>query len=484
MKRNGKISLIALLMAVITTVMFGSAMVYADDAGKWVTGDFHNHTYLTDGSHTEEEVFSNTFDKFNLDWIANSEHGGTSKKTPFGVKLSSPVWRWQSLFDSYTVLSYMRWKYSDKEILQGLEWNVPTHEHASVGILADSAKPISDFEYVFDQSDTDTSRTIEGLPKLNKTHADAVAAAKYLEDAYKYTSYYIMNHPSRQLKFSAADIRDFNNAAPDVAIGIEGIPGHQREADRGGYGGDDLKAKTYGGADYMIARVGGLWDSLLGEGRHFWTFINSDFHDTPGDFWPGEYSKNYTYVTGDGYQGIIDGLRSGNNFAVEGDLINALDFNAQGNNSTAVMGQTLSVNKNNTVKITIRFKSPAKNNNGDAVSVDHIDLIAGTVTEKAAPGTPEYSKDTNDTTRVIATFTKNQWKLDSNGYYSVTYTTDKLSTDKYYRLRGTNLARGVQNETDAEGNPLCDDLMGKNDASKAYKDMWFYSNPIFVSINK
>lgn len=484
-KRTAIIFTVMLITSIVTAMAAFADSNGTSAAGKWVTGDFHTHTYLTDGSHTEEEVLSNAFGKYNLDWMANAEHGGTSKNTPFGVKLDNPVWRWTTLPQSYTVLSYLSWKYPNNTLIQGLEWNVPSHEHASVGIIANSAAPISNFEYVFDGGDKDTSRTLDGLPKINSTHADAVAGAKYLEDAYKNTSYFILNHPSRALTFTASSIRDFNNAAPDVAFGMEGIPGHQKEATRGGYGydkgADTYKARTYGGADYMIAKVGGLWDSLLGEGRHFWTFINSDFHDNvSGDFWPGEYAKDYTYVTGNNQQAIVDGLRSGNSFAVEGDLINSLDFKVQGNGSSATMGQTLTVNKDSSVTVTIRFKSPEKNNNGDKIAVDHVDLISGNVTEKAKPGTDAYNKDTNETTKVVATFTKKQWHLDSDGYYSVTYT-DKADTAKYYRLRGTNNAPNTLNETDAAGNPLIDDLVGPNDASNAYKDLWFYSNPIFVS---
>ena len=35
---------------------------------------------------------------------------------------------------------------------------------------------------------------------------------------------------------------------------------------------------VYGGVDAMVAQVGGVRDALLGEGRHFWNFSNSDIH--------------------------------------------------------------------------------------------------------------------------------------------------------------------------------------------------------------
>jgi hypothetical protein len=51
----------------------------------------------------------------------------------------------------------------------------------------------------------------------------------------------------------------------------------------------------------------------------------------------------------------------------------------------------------------------------------------------------------------------------------------------YFRLRGSNQGLNVNNETDRAGNPLPDSLMGANTAAKAFADLWFYSNPVFVA---
>ncbi len=475
----------------LSLIAAGNAQAAA--VGKWLSGDLHNHTWLTDGNYTEQEVVYHAFEQYKLDWMANSEHGGMSKNDPWGHPFPSPVWRWITLsFYSYPIIEDLRLDYPKRLIVQGLEWNVPTHEHASVGIVADEPVSISDFEYRFDGADADTSRAGEGLDKHNVTHADAVAALKWLQDIYTKTSYFVINHPSRKLKYSVSDIRDFNNAAPDVAFGLEGFPGHQKAAARGEYGngpykdqnGTDItyKARTYGGADYMMAKVGGLWDALLGEGRKFWVFVNSDFHAVANDFWPGEYAKTYTFVADKIYEAIVDGLRSGNSFAVQGDLIRALDFQAKGGSSPATMGQTLTVKKGQSVTVTIKYKSPLTNNNGDAVEVDHVDLIAGEIKGKTEPGTPEYAKDTNETTKVIKRFTTKGRKTGKDGWISLTYVVKAPQKDTYLRLRGTNLGLRVPNETDAQGNPLMDDLMGPNNAEKAYKDLWFYSNPIFLHV--
>ena len=493
------------------------------DKGRWMAGDFHTHTWLTDGVHTQADVVAHAFGGsyqsngstvkvpgFGLDWMANSEHGGAGNRNPEGLNwpastvfLGNPsagnMWRWQSLRDySYPLISLLRIVYPRKMIVQGYEWNVPTHEHASVGIVGASeaaGSAVARHEYLFDASDTGTtSDSILGVTgKVANSHVKAVAGAAWLQANYLRSSYFLLNHPSRKLLYSVADIRDFNNAAPDVAFGFEGLPGHQKEPYRGGYGNNlgvnTYKARTYGGADYMVAKVGGLWDSLLGEGRHFWTFVNSDFHSSAADadFYPGEYAKSYTFVANRKDDGryspeeLVAGLRSGNSFAVEGGLIDALEFTAEYRDSEANMGQDLELTRpGGDVKIKIRFKSPAVNAHGDHPRVDHIDLIAGEITGKVAGGrtNPAYLADTNPTTQVIKTFSAGDWEHE-DGWNTIVYRVKGVNKDTYFRLRGTNLAPDTANETDPAGNPLVD-LDGANTVPVAWSDLWFYSNPIFV----
>ena len=116
------------------------------DTGRWLAGDFHNHTYLTDGSNVPDQIFAHAF-QFGLDWIANSEHGGAFSHNSEGqswptdtVFLGSPpiekMWRWQSIWQySYPLVAKARTTWPDKLIVQGYEWNVPGHDHASVAIV-------------------------------------------------------------------------------------------------------------------------------------------------------------------------------------------------------------------------------------------------------------------------------------------------------------------------------------------------------------
>jgi hypothetical protein len=194
----------------------------------------------------------------------------------------------------------------------------------------------------------------------------------------------------------------------------------------------------------------------------------------------GEYSLNE----------IADGLRSGNVYFVHGDLISHLEFMARSRFQAASMGGELIIKdrrwSREPLVLTIKFKSPSVNNNGDSPVVDHVDLIAGEIKGKVDPSSPDYTKATNETTKVIATFTADDWRVDRDGYKIITYRIDDLDKSMYFRLRGTNLARNTPFETDAEGNPLADALVTQNlridGAEEAWADLWFYSNPIFVYV--
>lgn len=567
---------------VIIPLMLGlgsssNAAAGPEPSGQWLSGDFHQHTYYTDGSTTFDFVMQKS-DEFGLDWWANSEHGGSRNRNgdgDFWDSLVPPVtilgdvassgghrvmWRWQSLRDFvFPDILETRTTYPDKRIFSGLEWNVPGHEHCSTGIVAEDASAISAFEYQFDKSDRDTSRTGEETPygtltKMNgrtpdqssgKTeglarHADAVAACAWMQEQYKNgeidNGWIIFAHIERAgvFKTESSDggynvehFRDFNNAAPDVCFGFEGAPGHQVNNDRGF--GNTVTCDTagvctstdfggsYGGVGYYTAKVGGLWDALLGEGRRWFNYANSDYHSyyTEGgdDFYPGEYQRTWVYakVTDRdrkySLNEIADGLRSGNAYFVHGDLINHLQFETRSRLRHTVMGGELHIRDwrwfREPLVLTIKFKSPETNHcevDGTYISscaqpvVDHIDLIAGKITGKVDPASQDYTKATNETTKVIATFTKKDWRTDREGYKVITYRIRDLDESMYFRLRGTNLACNTPSETGPETelpsadycSPLADKLatqnLGIDGAQEAWNDLWFYSNPIFVYV--
>lgn len=118
--------------------------------------------------------------------------------------------------------------------------------------------------------------------------------------------------------------------------------------------------------------------------------------------------------------------------------------------------------------------------------MDHIDLIAGEIAGKISPDSPDYTKATNETARVIATFSRPDFRVDKEGWSHPA--PGAREKDMYFRLRGTNLVPNTPYETDAEGNPLPDYLvtynLGIDGAEEAWRDLWFYSNPIFDKVTE
>jgi hypothetical protein len=506
---------------------------------RYVAGDFHQHATYTDGSYSFGFQMSRN-NQFGLDWWANSEPGGAFNRfgrisgtgadprgtnvtwaaagvTPQGNNLSGGnMWRWQSIRDySFADVLTVRTNYPTKMIVQGYEWNVPGvrvsgagvsqgHEHCSLGSVAGELGPIpnanavAQFEYQFDMNDADTSADNGmGWTKsawANNSDAKMLEAAAWLQTNYGTTSWLVPAHPERKAAWNAATFRKLNDVAPSVAFGFESMPGHQKSPNRGEYVSSSVGGGTYGGCGNYAAKVGGLWDSLLGEGRRYWLFTSSESQDvSTDDFYPGEYQKTYTYVTNDtDARAIVNGLRSGNSFVVEGDLIDALDFTVAG----APMGSTV-LSRSNVVTISIRVHDPVGTNNGpfghNTPSLDHLDLIAGGWHSAYAAGDPAYNSDSNVTTRVVARFDAVGGVTDSKGLNSIQWTDlgagwkqmryrfDTRGSKTYFRLRGSNLGLHVNGQTDGAGNPLLD-VPGANNVTNAFDKLWFYSNPVFVGL--
>ena len=452
------------------------------ESGKWLAGDMHTHTFLTDGNSALGDVAQKALNEFGLNWIANSEHGGMGTRDASG-KPAAETPRWWSLTNwSWPTVSALRARLPDKIILQGVEWNVPKHEHASVGFASDDPSAVAEFDYRFDRNSKSTS--LPGSPpKDNTTTAGAVSGVAWLQANYDDSSYVVLNHPSRELTYRPRDVREFIAAGPDIMAGFEGMPGYQKGINRGGYDSGNPLARTYQGADIWLTQVGGFWDSILANGYPFHVFANSDFHDTSSDFWPGEYAKNWIHVAQPGdMKSLVAGLKSGRSFSSFGDLVDELEFSAQGDGRKVTMGRdALVVPRGTGVVVTVRFHTPSVNNHGDSPKVDHLDLISGDVTGPAVRGEASWDASTNPSTRVAKTFKASDLQQLGDGWYTVSYRVPNVQGPLYLRLRATNLAPGTPGLTDAAGNPLMD-AAGVNSAEKAWKSLWFYSNPVWIDV--
>ncbi|OEZ94551.1 S-layer protein [Duganella phyllosphaerae] len=507
--------------------------------GRWIAGDLHTHTTQSadaDVSQTLDKILGKAFTIYGLDWMAVTNHLRVSTRDDKGVLLAAPipmatgVERYEMPRLAALQAGGSVGTYADKLIFSGFEWDMPTHDHIGIGIfegsdksagapLAVSTRGVREFEYLFttrdaamfDAADLTAWKAKYGDTRYNKTGDDALKAISWLKDNYPTTSYAVINHPSRNKgSYTVEDFRRFNDTAPDIMFAIEGMVGNQMEPDRGGYTAaytaENAPLRAYGGTDYVVAKLGGVWDALLGEGRRVWNLTDSDTHfkivgSNSSGYFPGEYAKNYVFNSATGTptaKDLLQGLRSGKMFSVYGDLVNALDFNLASTSDRKEMGGELKVASGEKVVVTIRFKSPAKNNyekpvdSGASASVkpvvDHVDLIVGDVGAKAAQGTAAYAVATNASTRVVKRFTSADWKTDADGYNTITYETT-ATRNQYFRLRGTNLGTDVAGLTQA-GEPLADQRTSTADATQRFNDindrnyrsLWFYSNPVFVTV--
>jgi hypothetical protein len=501
--------------------------------------------------------------------VANSTSNG-------GGKSHRAMWEWQIIEDMHYPLTVQTAQSLGKTVVfKGTEWNTPGHEHTDTTTLfgqtpwkkgkagAGNATAVAEFEYRFDRSDTDTSGGGNGRwPGKDNTNNSgtagheikSMAALNWMQTNYPLGSIALPTHieragvfrPTANGGWNIEHLRDWNNAAPQVAFGMESMPGHQAASSRGEYaanfcgtGCDSVGVTTYGGTGIYAAKIGGLWDAMIGEGRNFFTYASSDFHQrgsfkaterfSNADFFPGEYEKTYVPSKKGTVrpQFVLDGLRSGNAYYTQGDLIGSdLTFTAnvvgKGAGAAKTMGETLIVKKGQDVEITLTVTDPAGTNNSpytfsnpslkqigvdqplNQPVLDHIDLIGGAVTGLVAPGSPNYTVAANPSTQIMASYNASNW-TEAGTTRTIKYVIHNVQNSQYVRARGTNLPVNTPNETDAQGNPLndppasaavinCDDAACPAHMSNvggvkkssfdvaAWSDLWFYANPIFIRV--
>ncbi|MCZ6916492.1 MAG: phosphoesterase, partial [Gemmatimonadetes bacterium] len=401
---------------------------------------------------------------YGLSWMVATDHGG-----PNHSKVN--------LEQAYPELQLSREVVPEVVQFYGMEFDTPGADHSSLIIphSHDEASTLEEIEHGWAKN--------EAWPHdpLRNTEPKMLEALRFMREL-DLPPVLIANHPSR----SATDIgvygldhpaefRSWNNTAPTVAVGMAAAPGHQAVAinpdgsidpngPRGGYS----RAPTMGGFDQMTARLGGFWDSMLGEGRHWWVTANSDSHvnwrEGGSDFWPGEFSKTYVHAEKN-HADILDGIRSGRVFVTTGDLVSELYVTASSGNSQTSIGGALEVAVGADVMVTVRVLDPdGANSHGDNPSVARVDVIVGEVGGILT----DPSQDTNASTRVLTRFTAAEWTRDGD-YLIMSATLEDVQANQYVRVRGTNT-----DQLEPTPDPRGED---------PWTDLWFYSNPIFVTIH-
>ncbi|MFE2276936.1 PHP domain-containing protein [Streptomyces sp. NPDC059454] len=478
----------------------------------WLAGDHHIHTqYSSDGKYrVVDQVRQGA--KHGMDWLVITDHGSTTH-AKIGVDKVNPD------------IKEARAAYEDTLVFQGLEWNIPAAEHGTVFV-----HPGPGEVSVLKQFETDYDGSVKGASDSTPANeALAVAGLNFLADQVRRRkvkdALMLANHPARRGVDSPHEIRAWRDATgtnPQIAVGFEGAPGHQaaglpkplgmgrargiydNNPGANSFSGYPLESyRTWGGFDWMTATVGGLWDSLLAEGRPWWITANSDSHQvyadtaargtggdfntdgrypnpvyagqidtTQGDYWPGQYSRTHVGSDGFSYAAVMDGIRAGRIWVDHGQLISGLDVRVSGGSRWATLGGALHVRKGTKVTLTADIAlAGGANWAGFIPKLARVDVIQGDVTG------PVADKDTftAPTAKVVRSYDVDK----TTGTVRVTFDLGRVDRPVYVRLRGTDGNRSAVGAMGARVDPAGPALDVVGDADP-WRDLWFYTNPVWV----
>ncbi|WP_329048957.1 PHP domain-containing protein [Streptomyces violaceus] len=488
----------------------------------YLVGDHHVHSvYSHDAKYTFSQLAA-AGAKYGLDWMVFTEHSN------FGHADHGAALEHKEILKA-------RAENPRQLIFQGLEWYIPAAEHCTVFTTPGRHEVdlLTRFERAYDgkllgydkggPADADTAR--------NEAHA--VKALKWLSEqrrsGYVDDILVLANHPLRLGIDSPHEMRAWRDAAPEIMIGMEGAPGAQGAAIPGWRGATSIRGEyenkpsaqswpgypadaylTYGGFDWATATVGGLWDSMLAEGRLFSITTNSDAHrivfdtwkngdwpagqtfdstgklpdpvntDTPqpgSDFWPGQFSRTHVGVTRYGYRAVMAGLRAGRVWLDHGHLLDGLDvrLTREGDRGRGVtLGGRLRVRKGEKLTLHITVTTASRPNpQGILPELAHVDVIRGAVRGPVGDRDTWKAPDT----RVV----RSQDVSGREGTYTLRVPLTAGEESFYFRLRGSDGNRNGTGYLGASVDPHGPVPHAPGDGDP-WADTWFYSNPVFVDV--
>jgi hypothetical protein len=476
---------------------------------RWLAGDHHVHTqYSDDGKYRVLDHVQHG-NAYGLDWLVITDHGGPVHAKIGVDKVNPDIQAARSAFD-------------DTLVFQGLEWNIPGAEHGTVFVHPgrNEVSVLKQFENTYDGRMTEANPDKEALAISGINFIADAVRRKRVDDALM-----LANHPARKGLDSPHELRAWRDVPNRIFVGMEGAPGHQAAGIPAPHGGGRARGYydgshgsdafpgypvesyfTYGGFDWLTSTVGGVWDSMLAEGKPWWITANSDSHSVyadnsvrgpnsdfalngrhadpvynaamaigEGDFWPGCYSRTHVGSTDFSYRAVMDGIRAGRVWVDHGRLISGLDVRLRtaGNWLTsATLGGSLHARRGTPVELVISIDLANGPNWAQFVPVlSRVDVIQGDVTGPAT----DRDTLTAPRTKVVKSFEVNK----STGTVTLTYSLGRLDRPVYVRLRGTDGNRVAPGYLGAAVDPAgpAIDVVGDADP---WKDLWFYTNPIWA----
>ncbi|MFF0731301.1 PHP domain-containing protein [Streptomyces chartreusis] len=488
----------------------------------YLVGDHHVHSvYSHDAKYTFSQLAA-AGAEYGLDWMVFTEHSNFGHAR-FGAALE------------HREILRARAENPRQLIFQGLEWYIPAAEHCTVFTAPGRHEVdlLTRFESAYDGKLLGYTEGAVGAADTARNEAHAVKAVKWLAEQRR-TGYVddvlvLANHPLRLGIDSPHEMRNWRDAAPEIMIGMEGAPGAQGAAIPGWRGATSMRGEyenkpsaqswpgypaeaylTYGGFDWATATVGGLWDSMLAEGRLFSITTNSDAHrivfDTwknggwpagqnfdntgklpdpvntttpqPGsDFWPGQFSRTHVGVTRYGYRAVMAGLRAGRVWLDHGHLLDGLDVRLErdcDHGRGVTLGGRLRVRKGEKLTLNVTVTTASRPNpQGILPELAHVDVIRGSV---RGPVTDRDAWQAPDT-KVVSTADVSGRK----GTYTLRIPLTAGDKPFYVRLRGSDGNRHGAGYLGASVDPHGPIPHAPGDGDP-WTDTWFYSNPVFVDV--
>lgn len=220
-KRHIAIAAVAAIGSTVIGVAHSQSGASAKVAGKYLAGDFHNHSTCSDGAVSLQKMVKKSMPgsaetPWGLDWFVQAGHGGTGNRNctlPEDASLATPaypftgqgpqttwestspaispkgtasgsspnknMWRWQAIQEyQYPLLEYLAVQ-RQQPIFAGVESVVAGHEHTSMSVMTGqlpaaaftkplpttpgytatgNANALAMWQYCFDRGNSDTSR--------------------------------------------------------------------------------------------------------------------------------------------------------------------------------------------------------------------------------------------------------------------------------------------------------------------------------------
>jgi hypothetical protein len=488
----------------------------------YLVGDHHIHSvYSHDAKYTFSQLAA-AGAKYGLDWMVFTEHSNFGH-ADFGAALEH-----REILDA-------RAENPRQLIFQGLEWYIPAAEHCTVFTAPGphEVDVLTRFESAYDGKLLAYDKGGPADAHTARNEAHAVQAIRWLAEqrrsGYVDDVLVLANHPMRLGIDSPHEMRNWRDAAPEIMIGMEGAPGAQGAAIPGRRGAGSIRGEyenkpsaqswpgypadaylTYGGFDWATATVGGLWDSMLAEGRLFSVTTNSDAHrivfdtwkngdwqpgqtfdstgrlpdplntDTPqpgSDFWPGQFSRTHVGVTRYGYRAVMAGMRAGRVWLDHGHLLDGLEVRLTRDRDRGrgvTLGGRLRVHKGERLTLNVTVTTASRPNpQGILPELAHVDVIRGAV---RGPVTDRDAWKAPDT-RVVRT----QDVSGRKGTYTLRIPLTAGEESFYVRLRGSDGNRNGTGYLGASVDPHGPVPHAPGDGDP-WADTWFYSNPVFVDV--